>query len=465
MIATFSQMHNARIGWDNDRGMTSSFLAIEIIRVLRSNGHRAYLVGGCVRDRLLGIMPKDYDVATNARPEEILRYFPSAKMAGAHFGVALVHDRPGTQVEIATFRSDHSYSDGRRPDRVSFENEPYQDVIRRDFTINALLEDPISGEVIDFVGGREDLKHGLIRAIGDPDQRFREDHLRMLRAIRFAARLNFRIDSGTKQAIRKLAPLIVNTSAERLRSELSRLLTEGSPRRGLELLDETGLLEVILPEVKALQGVQQPPQFHPEGDVWIHTLMMLERLSHPTETLAMGVLLHDIGKPPTFRIADRIRFDGHVEAGLRIAESLLNRLRFSRRESEQILSLIANHMRFKDVQQMRPSTLKRFLRLPLFEEHLELQRLDALCSQGDLTNWEFVNQHLATLRSEDIKPEPLLTGRDLIAAGFRPGPEFGIALEEVETAQLEHQITSKEEALELALRVISQVRAGTTAQV
>jgi poly(A) polymerase len=430
-------------------------LAIEIARVLQSRAHLAYLVGGCVRDRLLGNTPKDYDIATDADPDQVTRYFPGANQVGAHFGVVLVRNPAGAQVEVATFRSDHNYTDGRRPDRVEFETDPEKDVLRRDFTINALLENPITGEVIDFVGGRDDLAKGIIRAIGDPERRFREDHLRMLRAVRFAARLHFRIEPFTLEAIRDLAHLTRTVSAERVRAEIVRVLTEGHPKRGFELLDESGLLEVVLPEVKRLQGVEQPPQYHPEGDVWTHTLLMLGMLRHPSPTLALGVLLHDIGKPATFRIAERIRFDGHVEAGVAIARDILNRLKFSNSDCEQVLALIANHMRFKDVREMRPSTLKRMLRLPAFDEHLELHRVDCLASNGNLESWEYVRDALSQLPKEQIRPERLLTGRDLIKAGFMPGPAFGKVLDEVETAQLDGQVSNKDQALELARKVLA----------
>lgn len=444
-------------------GVRQELLAVEIARVLKTNGYIALLVGGCVRDRLLGHDPKDYDIATNARPDQILNLFPAAQHVGAHFGVVMVRGEAGDHVEVATFRSDHSYSDGRRPDRVEFESDARQDVLRRDFTINALLQDPETGEVLDYVGGQQDLRNRIVRAIGDPERRFSEDHLRMLRAIRFAARLGFTIEPATLGAIRRLAPKIATISAERVRDELLRILTEGGARRGLELLDETGLLVEILPEVKALQGVEQPPQYHPEGDVWTHTLLMFGKVSNPTPTLAMAILLHDIGKPATFRIAERIRFDGHVEAGVEIARRILNRLKFSNHDCEQILALIANHMRFKDVQQMRESTLKRFLRLPQFEEHLELHRVDCLSSHGMLDNWSLMREKMQSLSAEQLRPARLLNGRDLISAGFKPGPEFSVALEAVETAQLEGQINTKEEALELAVDNLKQRTARPSA--
>jgi putative nucleotidyltransferase with HDIG domain len=424
-------------------------LAGTVIGALREAGHTAFLTGGCVRDLLLGRRPKDFDVATSARPDELLRLFPEADQVGAHFGVVLVRNDQA-QIEVATFRSDLQYDDGRRPVAVHFETDPRQDVIRRDFTINALLLDPASGEVLDFTGGRADLDAKMIRAIGEPESRFREDHLRLLRAVRFAARLGFEIEERTFSAVRGLAPLIRSVSAERVRDEIARILTEGGARRGLELLDATGLLREILPEVAAMQGVEQPPEFHPEGDVWIHTLKMLEGLREPSLTLALGVLLHDVGKPPTFRVAERIRFDGHVEKGIEIAHSILTRLRFPNQIVGAVEALIGNHMKFMEVPRMRESTLKRFMRLPDFEAHMALHRLDCLSSHGGLDNYEFVRRKQREVPVEELKPTPLLTGRELIAAGYRPGPMFGIVLSEIEDAQLEGRISSPEEALRMA---------------
>src|SRR5689334_2920757 len=306
---------------------TSEQLAHDVVRRLRSAGYAAWLVGGCVRDLLLGRHPKDFDVATSARPDVVTELFERSEQVGAHIGVVLVREE-AAQVEVATFRSDHEYSDGRRPDRVHFETDPRQDVLRRDFTINALLLDPDTGEVLDYAGGRSDLEQRIVRAIGDPEIRFREDHLRLLRAVRFAARLNFRIEPGTMAAMQKMHSLILKVSAERVRDELVRILTEGGARYGFELLDQSGLLADLLPEVAAMKGVEQPPEFHPEGDVWVHTLLLLDKLRDPTPTLALGALLHDVGKPPTFRVAERIRFDGHVEEGVKLARGILTRLRF-----------------------------------------------------------------------------------------------------------------------------------------
>jgi poly(A) polymerase len=429
--------------------------AIEIASELRSRGFQAWLVGGCVRDLVLGHEPKDYDISTDARPEELLNIFPRAQLVGAQFGVVLVDG-----VEVATFRSDHSYTDGRHPARVVFETDPKQDVLRRDFTINALLLDPsllcspysassLSSQVVDHVGGLADLAAGIIRAIGDPEQRFEEDHLRMLRAIRFAARFGFQIEPATMNAIQRLHSKILRVSPERIRDELVRTLTEGAARRGFELLDASGLLNDILPEVAAMKGVAQPPEFHPEGDVWTHTLIMLESLQSPTPALALGVLLHDVGKPGTLRVADRIRFDGHVELGERIARQILNRLRFSNAEIDQVIALIANHMRFSHVHQMRASTLKRMLRLDRFEEHLELHRLDCTSSHGHLENYEFAKTKFEQSEPQELRPPRLVTGDDLIAAGYAPGPDFSRMLEVAEDAQLESRIRNKEEGLEL----------------
>jgi poly(A) polymerase len=434
--------------------VTRETLALEIIQLLQARGHRALLLGGCVRDRLLGIAPKDFDVGTDARPEQIAAYFPGAQLVGAHFGVILVRREPGVHVEVATFRSEGTYSDGRRPDAVHFETDPARDAQRRDFTINALMEDPVAGEVLDFTGGRQDLANRIIRAIGNPRDRFREDHLRMLRAVRFAARLDFSIEPATMAALRAEAPAIQRISAERIRDELIRILTEGNARRGFELLDGVGLLAQVLPEVKAFQGVAQPPEFHPEGDVWTHVLLMLEQLRRPTPTLALGVLLHDVGKPPTFSVSDRIRFNNHAEVGAEMARNILARLKLPNEPAEQVVSLVANHMRFKDVQQMRLSTLKRFLCLPRFDEHLELHRLDCLSSNGYLQAYNFVRQKMQELDREELQPPRLLTGRDLIEAGYRPGPAFGKALEAAETAQLEGEIHTREQALQVARTVL-----------
>jgi poly(A) polymerase len=434
--------------------MEGRTLAERICRTLHDAGHQAYLVGGCVRDLLLRRAPKDYDVATDAHPHRVVELFPAAITVGAQFGVILVAEE-SAQVEVATFRSDIGYSDGRHPDSVVYSQTPQEDVQRRDFTINGLLMDPRTGEVLDFVGGRTDLEAGIIRAIGNPEHRFTEDKLRMVRAVRFAARFGYAIEPATLAAVRKLAASVTQVSAERLRDELTRILTEGAARRGLEMLDETGLLELLLPEIVRMKGVQQPPQFHPEGDVWIHTLLMLEMLpAGASPTLAWGALLHDVGKPPTFTLPNgpegRIRFDGHVEIGARMAEEICRRLRFSNDDTEQIAALVANHLRFKDVPQMRTSTLKRFVRLPKFKEHLELHRLDCLSSHGNLENYEFVGRFLAETPPGQVRPPRLITGDDLIALGMKPGPLMREVLQVVEDAQLEGRVTTREAALTMA---------------
>jgi len=437
-------------------------LALEIARKLRDHGYQAYFVGGCVRDWLLGVVPSDIDIGTDATPDRILALFPDAQIVGAHFGVVLI-SRGEAHIEVATFRSEGEYADGRRPDNVRFETDPKLDARRRDFTINGLMQDPFSEEVLDYVDGRRDLERKIVRAIGDPDQRFREDHLRMLRAVRFAARLNFSIDPATMAAIQRHAALISKISPERIRDELVRILTEGGARYGLELLDQSGLLIHILPEVKAYQGVEQPPEFHPEGDVWQHVLLMLSAMKHPTPTLALGVLFHDVGKPVTFhRAPDRIRFDNHAEVGAEITRQILSRLRFSKEDTERVSELVANHMRFKDVRRMRLSTLKRFLCLPHFEEHLELHRLDCLASNGFTDSYEYVKQKLDELGHTELRPPRLITGKDLLQEGFQPGPEIGQALEAVETAQLEGEIRTREEALQLARSLLDHAGANRT---
>jgi poly(A) polymerase len=439
-------------------------LAERICATLRHRGHQAYFVGGCVRDLELGREPVDYDVCTDARPDRVQELFPRSLSVGAKFGVILVVEDGAlencAQVEVATFRSDIGYSDGRHPDHVVYSDSPQEDVRRRDFTINGLLMDPATREILDYVGGRADLRAGIVRAIGDPRLRFAEDKLRMLRAVRFAARFDFQIERETMAAAQSLAAQITQVSPERIRDELTKLLTEGAARRGFELLEETGLLAVVLPDIENMKGVEQPPQFHPEGDVWIHTRMLLEKLPpNCTPTLAWGVLLHDVGKPPTYAPAagpgTRIRFNGHEEVGARMAEHICRDLRFSNQETEQIEALVANHMRFKDVPQMRAATLKRFVRLPRFEEHLELHRLDCLASHGSLETYTFVQRFLVETPVEKVYPPKLVTGDDLKGMGLVPGPRFREILLAVEEAQLEGRLQDRESALEFA-RSISQ---------
>jgi poly(A) polymerase len=495
--------------------------ALGIVGELRAAGYEAYFAGGCVRDLLLGREPVDYDVATSATPDVVLEMFPRTFAVGAHFGVVLVSDGDEegyTLTEVATFRSDGAYSDGRHPDAVRYTASAEEDVRRRDFTINGLLLDPaglgsalalevaqpsqknkglarvghpgglvglasgnagpsaplpcaqddsayLSGRdvgtiaidaklraaVIDYVGGVADLEAGVVRAIGRAELRFKEDHLRMLRGVRFAARFGFELEAATAAAIRRVAAKTEAVSRERVRDELTKMLTEGRARRAFELLDETGLLREVLPEVARMKGVEQPAQFHPEGDVWTHTLLLLKQLEAGCSmTLAWGALLHDVGKPPTFRRApDRIRFDGHVEVGVAMGAEICRRFRFSNEETRQTLALVENHMRFADAGRMKASTLKRFFRLEGFEEHLALHRMDCMAASGNLDGWEFVRERYLSMPEEAVRPKPLITGRELIAAGYVPGAAFKEMLRTVEDAQLEGSIQTPEEALRL----------------
>jgi len=439
--------------------------AIAIVKKLREAGHLAFFVGGCVRDLIMGIAPKDYDIATSARPEQVMRLFPQSIAVGARFGVVLVVQE-GQQVEVATFRSDGAYADGRHPDQVTYTDDPRHDVLRRDFTINGLLYDPLTETILDYVEGQRDIQDGIIRTIGNAEQRLLEDKLRLMRAVRFAARFQYRLAPETETAIIKLADRIRQVSQERIREELIKILTEGYAARGLRLLDESHLLRPILPEVAELKGVAQPPQFHPEGDVWVHTLLMLELMdqtredkrvteeqnqnagqaSYPSVTLAMGVLLHDVGKPLTFEIKDRIRFNDHCEVGARMTVAICDRLRLTNRQTERIVQLVRDHLKFKDLPQMRASTVKRFLRQEGFEEHLELHRLDCLGSHRNLENWNYAKTLLERMGPEEIRPPRLLTGDDLVRLGYAPGPLFKEILRWVEDAQLENQVGDVEEA-------------------
>ena len=423
--------------------------ALQVIQTLHQAGFLAFLVGGCVRDLLLNREPADYDVTTDALPEDVMRIFPKTYGVGAQFGVVLVAVGENETVEVATFRNDIGYSDGRHPDEVRFSKTPQEDVQRRDFTINGLLLDPLTNEVLDYVGGQKDLEAGIIRTIGDPEKRFGEDKLRMLRAVRFASRFGYILEMGTMNAIQKLAPQISQVSAERVRDELTKMLTEGKARLAFFMLYASKLLQQVLPEIAAMKGVEQPPEFHPEGDVFIHTLLLLDNLPHPcTPTLAWGALLHDVGKPATFRKApDRIRFDNHVDVGVKIAEGICQRLRFSNEDTEQIIALVDNHMRFMDAMRMNESTLKKFMRMPKFEEHLELHRLDCLASNGQLGSYDFVKQKLESIPPGVMRPAPLVTGDQLIAAGYNPGPQFKAILAAIEDAQLENRLTNHEEAM------------------
>ncbi|MCX7805085.1 MAG: HD domain-containing protein [Planctomycetota bacterium] len=479
-------------------------LAVSIVRRLQETGCRALLVGGCVRDLLLGLAPKDYDVATSAPPERVRELFPKTVEVGAQFGVVLVVGGD-FQVEVATFRGEEEYLDGRRPSRVYYADER-TDALRRDFTVNGMFQDPISGEILDYVGGKADLRARLIRAIGDPQRRFAEDRLRMLRAVRLAAQLGFEIEAGTFHAIREMAGKITDVSMERIRDELVRILTGPDPRGGMELLASSGMLRHVLPEVEVMRGCPQPPEFHPEGDVWTHTLLMLDLMRGPRPSasgncspspvpdprppapdlqspvpashapvpgpqsstfaclspvpgshargvdpgFALAVLLHDVGKPPTLTVdgkSGRIRFLDHEPVGEKLAGTICRRLRFPNEIADRVAALVASHMKFKDIEKMRPATLKRFLMRDDFEDLLELHRLDCLASHGNLDAWNFASTRRRELLSAPPPSKPLITGCDLIAAGYRPGPEFKRMLEEVETLKLEGRLKSRDDAM------------------
>jgi len=429
--------------------------AVRIVSRLNAAAHEAYLVGGCVRDLLRGEEPLDYDIVTSAEPDEVCSLFHHTAPVGVSFGVVLVIEE-GHRYEVATFRTEDGYEDGRRPTRVTFATVE-EDVHRRDFTINALLMDTQTGNIIDYVDGRKDLENRIIRTIGDPERRFSEDYLRMLRAVRFAAGLDCRIDSETLDAIKRHASAICCISPERIRDEMTKIITHGNPRRGMEILAETDLLKEILPEVMALRGVEQPARFHPEGDVWEHILRMLAFFPanagvENDSCLAWGIIMHDIGKACTrSEDASGIHFYGHVREGERIAGEIMRRLRFSKGETEAVLALIHCHMLFMNVKEMRPNRLKRFLRMPDFERHLELHRLDCLGSHGFLDNYHFCTARLAEIAKEDLHPPRLLNGRDLIDMGLSPGPLFSEILRTVEDAQLDGHISTPDEARKMVM--------------
>jgi poly(A) polymerase len=420
--------------------------AIAIVKRLREAGYESYLAGGCVRDMLLGKAPQDYDITTNARPDDVVKIFPKTVPVGAQFGVILVivESEP---FEVASFRYDGPYLDGRRPAQVRY-GSLEEDIFRRDFTVNGMVYDPMTDQMIDLVGGRRDLDSKLVRAIGNPRSRFEEDRLRMIRAVRFAASLDFTIESETFAAISELASSVTQISWERIGEELTRILTEGGAKAGFELLDRTGLLKVLLPEIDAMKGVEQSPDYHPEGDVFTHTMLTLDHLDSPTETLAYGCLLHDVGKPVCIRRdEERLTFYGHTEKGAAMAEQVLKRLKRSRATRERVAYLVRNHLRHLQAPQMRLSTLKRFLGEDGIDELLELTRIDALSANGDLQHYRFCMEKLTELKAEEIHPEPLLRGRDLIAMGFSPGPNFHKILKQVEEAQLGGELSSREQAM------------------
>jgi len=424
--------------------------AIKVVSKLQQSGYLAYFAGGCVRDLLRDEVPTDYDIATNALPEQVAALFSKTRSVGAHFGVIIVISEEFV-FEVATFRNDGSYGDGRRPETVEF-TSPEEDVLRRDFTINGIFYDPIEDRTIDYINGQDDINSGTVRAIGNPESRFKEDHLRLLRAVRFAARFDYKIEESTWVAICSNAKEIKNISEERIRDELSKILLDPERVRGFDILMESGLMEAIIPEIIDLKGCEQPPQFHPEGDVFVHTRLMLTLLKDdPSLSLVLSVLLHDIGKPATFSYdeeADRIRFNGHDKIGSDMAATILRRLKYPNKIIEEVTEMVVNHMTFKDVQKMREAKLKRFMARPTFEDETELHRVDCLGSWGGLDNYDFLNQKRTEFDNEPIIPPPLLTGKDLIEIGWNPGPELGEILTKVQDLQLEGSLSTKEEAMD-----------------
>lgn len=444
--------------------MTIKQTAIEIVKTLQKHGYKAFFAGGCVRDMIMGKESEDYDIATSALPQDIINLFEKTIPVGVQFGVVIVV-KDGHSFEVATFRTEGSYSDGRHPDYVAF-STPEDDVKRRDFTINGLLYDPVKNEILDYVGGQEDISKGIIRTIGNPIERFTEDKLRMIRAARFACRFNFPIHEDTRQAIIQLAKNIHVVSAERIREELEKILTGTNPHIGIKLLDELCLLQEILPEVSSMKGVRQPENFHPEGDVFVHTLLCLSKLApvpeqgmqNPSWTLAMGVLLHDIGKTITFEELDRIRFNLHEKVGADMTARICDRLKTSNAEKDRIVWLVLKHLYFKDAQKMRLSKLKRLLAEEGYPELAELCRIDALASSGDLSDYRYCQEMFSKLSHEEVKPTPLINGHDLIAMGLKPGHVFKDILTKIEDEQLEGNLTTKEAAIEMAKSLIYQLK-------
>lgn len=431
--------------------MLRSLAATAVVRALRKAGHQAYFAGGCVRDRVRAVEPKDFDIATSAKPEQVQQLFPKTIPVGVQFGVILVME-DGEPFEVATFRSESGYEDGRRPTKVAFATVE-EDAKRRDFTVNGLYFDVDTGKTLDFVGGVQDINAKIIRTIGNPDERFLEDHLRLMRAVRFAVQLGFEIEAATFASVKRHAAKITKVSQERIRDELTKILTSPQPSRGLKLLDEAGLLKEILPEIEKMKGVEQPMQYHPEGDVYVHTMMLMDGLSNAPVELAMGALLHDVAKPQTFqRAPDRIRFHGHDRIGADMSRDICRRLCFSNEQTDYIASLVNEHLRFKDAFNMKVSTLKRFLSLPRFDWHLELHRLDCLASHGKLDAYQFCKEKYELMQAEPPPPLKLVTGGDLIALGFKPGPEFTKILTAVEDAILEGTVKTKEEGIALVKR-------------
>ncbi|HYB92340.1 MAG TPA: HD domain-containing protein [Candidatus Binataceae bacterium] len=423
--------------------------AVSIIRKLREAGFIAYFGGGCVRDRMLGLEPKDYDIATDARPEVVQRMFDHTVAVGARFGVIVVVI-DGDQCEVATFRADAPYIDGRRPSAVRF-GAIEEDAVRRDFTIGGMYFDPIEERLIDLVGGMRDLRAGVIRAIGNPYDRFEEDRLRILRAARFAARLNFTIDPATWAAMKRSAPTINTIAAERIGEELVMMFTEGGAARGMDLMLESGLMEALLPEAVEMVGCAQPDNFHPEGDVYAHTRLAVSMLTRGvSETVAFGVLLHDIAKPRCRAVASdgRITFYGHTDQGAMMAAGIMARLRRPRAVQERVAYLVRNHLRLCMASRMRPATLKRMLAEDGFDELMQVAMLDAFASSSYLGHWHFCRRAMSAMTAAEIRPPRLIGGDDLIGMGFAPGPRFKAILKDVEDQQLDGALATRDDALE-----------------
>jgi putative nucleotidyltransferase with HDIG domain len=420
--------------------------ALQIVKKLTQGGFTAYFAGGCVRDLVMKVKPKDYDIATTASPDEVSKIFPKHIPVGKQFGVMLVID-DDFQFEVATFRREGNYQDGRHPGSVAF-TEPKEDAKRRDFTINGMFYDPVQCVIVDYVGGVNDIKKKVIRTIGAPDERFTEDHLRILRAIRFAANLGFKIEKETWISIQELKKKIHSVSQERIRDELVKMFTRANAGDALKLLDESGLLSELLPEVAAMKKVTQPPEFHPEGDVFIHTCMLLDQLKETSPVLAFGALLHDVGKPPTFSDdGKRIRFNNHAHVGAQMAEVILRRLHFSNKEISGIVSCVENHMKFANVKEMRIGKLKQFVARDSFDTELEMHRIDCLASHGKLELYRFLKKKIRDFKKEELKPKPLITGHDLIKIGIQPGPIMKTILGELYQLQLEGQFKLKADAV------------------
>lgn len=432
-------------------------VAVGLVRRLQERGYKALFAGGCVRDMLMGIKPADYDIATSAHPEEVMALFEKTVPVGVQFGVVVVV-AGGFNYEVATFRTEGPYSDGRHPDCVKFV-EPEADARRRDFTINGMFYDPVRDEILDFVDGGKDIKLRIVRAIGNPSDRFSEDHLRMIRAARFASRFGYEIEESARDVIKENAGKILGVSWERIREELQKILLDENRKRGLQLLDDLGLMEHILPEVSVMKGVEQPENLHPEGDVFVHTLLTVSHLRSPSWVLAMGALLHDVAKPATMEEkGGRIRYPLHESVGADMAGDICDRLRTSGEEKDKIKWLVKKHLVFKDARKMRLSKLKRLLSHQDYPLLAEVSRADALASSGDLTDYNYCQRMREEFREEELKPRHFLTGHDLIAMDLKPGPIFSKILTQVYDEQLEGKVHTREEAVERARELTGGAR-------